>query len=67
MASTFSDIFGRKPIILTASVVFFLGSALCGFATSIKMIIAGRAVQGIGGGGLIVLVQICVSDLFSMR
>ena len=31
------------------------------------MLIAGRAVQGIGGGGIIVLVQICVSDLFSIR
>ncbi|KAI9680046.1 MAG: hypothetical protein M1817_005062 [Caeruleum heppii] len=62
-----SDIWGRKPVLLAASVVFFLGSGLCGGSTSIKMLIAGRAVQGVGGGGLIILVNICISDLFSMR
>ncbi|KAI9835482.1 MAG: hypothetical protein M1837_003783 [Sclerophora amabilis] len=63
----FSDIFGRKPILQTAAVVFFIGSALCGAAVSIEMLIIGRVVQGIGGGGLIVLVNICISDLFTMR
>lgn len=62
-----SDIFGRKPIILTAIAVFFIGSALCGAAVNVKMLIGGRVVQGIGGGGLITLVQICIADLFSMR
>ncbi|KAI9849220.1 MAG: hypothetical protein M1838_000208 [Thelocarpon superellum] len=62
-----SDIWGRKPIIQTAILVFFLGSALCGWATNINMLIGGRAVQGIGGGGLIILPNICVSDIFSMR
>ncbi|KAI9806936.1 MAG: hypothetical protein M1833_002594 [Piccolia ochrophora] len=62
-----SDIWGRKPALLIAAAVFFFGSALCGAATSITMLIAGRAVQGLGGGGLIILVNICISDLFSMR
>ena len=62
-----SDIFGRKPIILTAIATFFLGSALCGAAKTIQMLIGGRVIQGIGGGGLITLVQICIADLFSMR
>ncbi|KAI9805414.1 MAG: hypothetical protein M1825_000665 [Sarcosagium campestre] len=62
-----SDIWGRKPALLIAAAVFFLGSALCGAATSITMLIAGRAVQGLGGGGLLILVNICISDLFSMR
>jgi MFS family permease len=62
-----SDIWGRKPILLCASCVFFLGSVLSATSVSISMLIAGRAVQGIGGGGLIILVNICISDLFSMR
>lgn len=63
----FSDIWGRKPIILCAAGVFFVGSLLAATSVSITMLIAARAVQGIGGGGLIILANICISDLFSMR
>jgi hypothetical protein len=62
-----SDIWGRKPILLCASIVFFIGSLLAGVSVSIGMLIAARAIQGIGGGGLIILSNICISDLFSMR
>ena len=62
-----SDIFGRKPVLLIANVVFLVGSLVCALANSAAMLIAGRAVQGAGGGGLIVLVNITVSDLFSLR
>ena len=62
-----SDIWGRKPTIVMAACIFFIGSALSGASVSITMLIVGRAVQGVGGGGLITLVNICISDLFSMR
>jgi len=62
-----SDIWGRKPVLLIAIAIFFLGSALSATATSMKMLIGGRAVQGLGGGGLLCLSNIVVSDLFSMR
>ncbi|KAH7348839.1 major facilitator superfamily domain-containing protein [Rhexocercosporidium sp. MPI-PUGE-AT-0058] len=62
-----SDIFGRKPAILTSLALFFLGSLICGVASSMTMLIAGRAVQGTGGGGMLILVNICTGDLFSMR
>jgi Major Facilitator Superfamily len=62
-----SDIWGRKPILLCAAGIFFLGSALAGGSTSIAMLIAARAIQGIGGGGLIILSNICIGDLFSVR
>ncbi|EGE00314.1 multidrug resistance protein [Trichophyton tonsurans CBS 112818] len=62
-----SDIFGRKPVLLAANVVFLIGSLLCGVSINIKMLVASRVVQGIGSGGLLTLVNICVSDLFSMR
>lgn len=63
----FSDIWGRKPILLCAAVVFFIGSLLAAVSVSVGMLIAARAIQGVGGGGLIILVNICISDLFSMR
>jgi len=63
----FSDIWGRKSILLLAMGVFFLGSTLAATSVSIGMLILARAVQGIGGGGIVVLVNICVSDLFSPR
>jgi MFS family permease len=63
----FSDIWGRKPILLMAAGIFFIGSTLCATAVNIGMLITARAIQGIGGGGLIILVNISISDLFSMR
>ncbi|KAG5987818.1 hypothetical protein E4U54_004863 [Claviceps lovelessii] len=62
-----SDIFGRKPILIGAVVIFWIGSLLCAISNSMGMLIAARAVQGIGGGGAIVLPNICISDLFSIR
>jgi predicted MFS family arabinose efflux permease len=62
-----SDIFGRKPILLTTNAVFFVGSLLAAVSVNMNMLIAARVVQGIGGGGLIVLVNITISDLFAMR
>lgn len=63
----FSDIFGRKPILLTAVLIFWVGSLICGLSRNMAMLIVGRAIQGIGGGGSLVLVNITISDLFSMR
>lgn len=63
----FSDIFGRKPMLLLANVIFFIGSLVAGLSNSIGMLIAARAVQGLGGGGLVVLVNITIGDLFSLR
>lgn len=62
-----SDIWGRKSILLIAMAIFFLGSVLAATSVSIGMLIVARALQGIGGGGIVVLVNICVSDLFSPR
>lgn len=63
----FSDIWGRKVVLQLAAAVFFLGSALCGAAVSLVMLIAGRAVQGAGAGGLLSMVNIIIGDLFSQR
>ncbi|KAI2616050.1 MFS general substrate transporter [Hypoxylon sp. NC1633] len=62
-----SDIWGRKPILLAAVAIFWIGSLICALSINIGMLIAARAIQGIGGGGIVVLTNICIGDLFSMR
>ncbi|QYG94863.1 MFS transporter [Iamia sp. SCSIO 61187] len=61
------DLFGRKTLFLVAIGIFVAGSVLCGLATSMPTLIAYRAVQGVGGGGLIVLGQAIIADVVSPR
>jgi EmrB/QacA subfamily drug resistance transporter len=61
------DQLGRKRVLQSAVVLFLVGSALCGLARSMTELIAFRAVQGLGAGGLIVLVQATVGDIVSPR
>lgn len=62
-----SDIFGRRMPLIVSIAMFTLGSGLCGGASNTAMLIAGRAVQGLGGGGLFVMVDIIVADLVPLR
>ncbi|KAI0895602.1 MFS general substrate transporter [Annulohypoxylon nitens] len=62
-----SDIWGRKPVLLAAVGIFWIGSLICALSVNVGMLIAARAIQGVGGGGIVVLTNICVGDLFSMR
>jgi fucose permease len=62
-----SDIFGRKPMLLCANVIFFIGSLLAAVSVNIGMLIVARAIQGIGAGGLIILSNIVIGDLFPLR
>ncbi|PYI02397.1 MFS general substrate transporter [Aspergillus sclerotiicarbonarius CBS 121057] len=62
-----ADIYGRRwPLIISAA-TFTLGSGLSGGASNINMLIAGRLIQGIGAGGINVLIEIIVCDLLPMR
>ncbi len=62
-----SDIYGRKPFFSIAIVVFILGSLLCTFATSMPMLAAFRAVQGVGAGGLFSLALAIIGDIVPAR
>ncbi|THG97767.1 hypothetical protein EW026_g4297 [Hermanssonia centrifuga] len=62
-----SDIVGRKPILYVSIIIFLVGSALCGAAQSMIWLVVCRAVQGIGGGGIIQMVQITISDIVSLQ
>lgn len=62
-----ADIWGRKPIILTAVSIFLTGSLLCALAPQMNALIAGRAVQGLGASGMSIMVNVVISDMFSLR
>ncbi|KAI0667877.1 iron permease [Trametes maxima] len=55
--------FGRKPVLLAFILIFAIGSAVCGAAHSMNMLIAGRAVQGFGGGGCLSITEIIYADM----
>jgi EmrB/QacA subfamily drug resistance transporter len=61
------DLYGRKVVLQGALVVFLIGSALCGLAQGMTELIAFRAIQGLGGGGLMVSAQAAIGDVVSPR
>ncbi|KAF9912731.1 hypothetical protein EC991_009467 [Linnemannia zychae] len=62
-----ADLAGRKRTMMFANAIFFVGSALCGAAQSMNMLIIGRAIQGIGGSGILTLSLILVADIVPLR
>lgn len=61
------DLYGRKVVLQAAIVIFLVGSALCGISQSMPELIAFRAIQGLGGGGLVVTTQAALGDVVSPR
>ncbi|KAG8158627.1 hypothetical protein KVR01_011749 [Diaporthe batatas] len=59
----FADLWGRRKIILLAIFVFMAASAICGAAQNTAMLIIGRGIQGVGGGGIIMLANLIICDL----
>lgn len=62
-----SDVFGRKALFLGAVSMFTIGTVVCCACTGINGILAGRAIQGIGGGGVLSMNLIILSDLIPLR
>jgi EmrB/QacA subfamily drug resistance transporter len=61
------DLFGRKIVLQSAILLFLMGSALCGLSRSMGQLIGFRALQGLGGGGLMVVIMAVIGDIFSPR
>ena len=61
------DLYGRKLVLQAALVLFLVGSVLCGMAQGMTELIAFRAIQGLGGGGLMVSAQAAIGDVVSPR
>ncbi|MCV7381422.1 MFS transporter [Mycobacterium alsense] len=61
------DLFGRKRVFQAAVVFFVVGSVLCGLAQSMAMLVAARALQGIGGGGITVTASALIGEVVPLR
>jgi EmrB/QacA subfamily drug resistance transporter len=59
-----SDLFGRKPVLLAGVSIFLTGSLLCGLSPGVGMLIAARAVQGLGAAALFTSAFTVIADLF---
>ncbi|MGN9913973.1 DHA2 family efflux MFS transporter permease subunit [Phytohabitans sp. LJ34] len=67
LSGKLGDLYGRKTVFLVAVVVFVVGSALVGLAQSLEQLIAFRALQGVGGGGLLTVTVAMGADIVSPR
>jgi len=67
MFGKFADIFGRRPVMIFALVLFASTSAICGAAQNIKMLITARGFQGIAGGGILGMTNIIIADIVPLR
>jgi len=63
----FARVFGRKPMIMLALVLFTAGSIIAAVADSFTILLSGRTVQGIGAGGFTAMTEIIVTDLIPFR
>ncbi|MFK2899828.1 MFS transporter [Dyella jejuensis] len=61
----FGDLYGRKIVLQAAIVLFLVGSALCGLAQNMTQLILMRALQGLGGGGLMVVTMAVIGDVIA--
>jgi EmrB/QacA subfamily drug resistance transporter len=61
------DLFGRKAVFQAAVVFFLLGSVLCGLSGSMTMLVASRALQGIGGGAIMVTAMAVIGEVIPLR
>src|SRR6202171_3955914 len=64
---TLSDIYGRRAMIIAALGLFIAGSVLCALAPNITVLILARGLQGLGGGGIMPIVQTVISDVITPR
>ena len=64
---TLSDIYGRRAMIIAALSLFIVGSVLCAVAPNMPVLILARVLQGLGGGGIMPVVQIVISEVMSTR
>lgn len=67
LAGKFGDMFGRKIMFQLSVAVFIIGSFFCGLAQDMEMLIASRAVQGLGGGGLAVTATALIGEVIPLR
>ncbi|KAL4799563.1 major facilitator superfamily domain-containing protein [Aspergillus venezuelensis] len=65
--ASLSSIFGRRPLVLIAVTLFFVGTVVCAVAKNFTYMLVGRSIQGVGGGGVLALTEVIVTDLVPLR
>ncbi|KAG4025220.1 hypothetical protein MFRU_063g00100 [Monilinia fructicola] len=65
--ASISHILGRKPSILVSVSCFAIGSLICALAHSFTVLLVGRTIQGIGGGGIVALTEVVITDIVPLR
>lgn len=65
--ASLSHSFGRKPILLLAIILFTVGAIVAALAQNVTALLAGRTIQGVGGGGIIALFEVLITDLVPLR
>lgn len=63
----FSNIFGRMPVLTFCTAFFLVGIVISSVANDFTVMLVGRSIQGVGGGGLLLLSDIVITDLVPMR
>ncbi|KAH7014036.1 major facilitator superfamily domain-containing protein [Macrophomina phaseolina] len=64
---SFSNVFGRKPMVVLSLAFFGVGATVAAVAGNFTVILVGRSIQGIGGGGIIVMTGVVITDLVPLR
>jgi len=67
LVGKFGDLFGRKVVFQASAIIFITGSFLCGLSANMMLLIAWRAMQGIGAGGLMVTAMALIADVIPLR
>ena len=67
MIAAVSDIFGRTLLLMGSLVVFSAGTIMCSVTNEISVMLAGRSLQGVGGGGIVVLALVIFTDIVPLR
>ncbi|KAK4504762.1 hypothetical protein PRZ48_002724 [Zasmidium cellare] len=67
LMAALADVFGRRSVIFSALLLFTVGSLICSLANNVAAMLAGRTIQGMGGGGILSVNLIIISDLVPLR
>ncbi|KAH9203338.1 MFS multidrug transporter-like protein [Leptodontidium sp. 2 PMI_412] len=65
--ASLSHIIGRKPILLADLLLFTVGTIIASVANNVSLLLVGRCVQGVGGGGLVALTYVVITDMVTLR
>ncbi|KAI9741736.1 MAG: hypothetical protein M1834_000122 [Cirrosporium novae-zelandiae] len=65
--ASLSDVFGRKPVLLVALILFTAGSIVAGASQNFTALLIGRVIQGVGGSGIIALTYVILTDMVTLR